>query len=171
MAITAPMTPVPTRRYWRWRCPGGRCGTMDARGRACLGALPLPTRRSSDLRAWSGRADPGLGLHRAQLHPCDAAWPGRQSELTQLPPEKVRCIQVEGSGCYGHNGADDAGADAALLAMALPGRPVRYNGCARTSMPGSPTSPYSSLFRSPRLVRTGRSRLGITPCAAAPMRR
>jgi CO/xanthine dehydrogenase Mo-binding subunit len=34
-------------------------------------------------------------------------------------------VQVEGSGCYGHNGADDAGADAALLAMALPGRPVR----------------------------------------------
>ena len=47
------------------------------------------------------------------------------AELVQLPPEKVRCVQVEGSGCYGHNGADDAGADAALLAMALPGRPVR----------------------------------------------
>ena len=47
------------------------------------------------------------------------------AQLLQLPPEKVRCIQVDGSGCYGHNGADDAGADAALLAMALPGRPVR----------------------------------------------
>jgi nicotinate dehydrogenase subunit B len=47
------------------------------------------------------------------------------AQLTGLPPEKVRCIQVEGSGCYGHNGADDAGADAALLAVALPGRPVR----------------------------------------------
>jgi len=43
----------------------------------------------------------------------------------QLPPERVRCIQIDGSGCYGHNGADDAGADAALLAMALLGRPVR----------------------------------------------
>src|SRR5438270_809608 len=50
---------------------------------------------------------------------------GAIAQLTQLPPDKVRCIQVEGSGCYGHNGADDAGADAALLAMALPGRPVR----------------------------------------------
>jgi hypothetical protein len=28
-------------------------------------------------------------------------------------------------GCYGHNGADDAGADSALLAHALPGTPVR----------------------------------------------
>jgi CO/xanthine dehydrogenase Mo-binding subunit len=42
-----------------------------------------------------------------------------------MPKEKVRCIHVEGSGCYGHNGADDAGADAALLAMTFPGRPVR----------------------------------------------
>jgi CO/xanthine dehydrogenase Mo-binding subunit len=47
------------------------------------------------------------------------------AELLHLPKEKVRCIHVEGSGCYGHNGADDAGAGAALLAVALPGRPVR----------------------------------------------
>jgi nicotinate dehydrogenase subunit B len=39
--------------------------------------------------------------------------------------EKVRCQHVQGSGCYGHNGADDVAADAALLARALPGRPVR----------------------------------------------
>jgi nicotinate dehydrogenase subunit B len=47
------------------------------------------------------------------------------AELLRMPKEKVCCIHVEGSGCYGHNGADDAGADAALLAVALPGRPVR----------------------------------------------
>ena len=37
----------------------------------------------------------------------------------------MRCIHVEGSGCYGHNGADDAAADAALIARAMPGRPIR----------------------------------------------
>jgi CO/xanthine dehydrogenase Mo-binding subunit len=47
------------------------------------------------------------------------------SELLRLPAEKIRCIQVDGSGCYGHNGADDVGADAALLAMVVPGHPVR----------------------------------------------
>ncbi len=36
----------------------------------------------------------------------------------------VRVIHVEGAGCYGHNGADDAALDAALLARAIPGRPV-----------------------------------------------
>jgi nicotinate dehydrogenase subunit B len=36
----------------------------------------------------------------------------------------LRVIHVEGAGCYGHNGADDAALDAALLARALPGRPI-----------------------------------------------
>jgi nicotinate dehydrogenase subunit B len=55
------------------------------------------------------------------------AYPLRQavSELVKLPEDKVHCIHMEGPGCYGHNGADDAGGDAALLAMAFPGRPVR----------------------------------------------
>ena len=43
----------------------------------------------------------------------------------KLPASAVRCIHTEGSGCYGHNGADDVAVDAALMARALPGRPVR----------------------------------------------
>jgi CO/xanthine dehydrogenase Mo-binding subunit len=50
---------------------------------------------------------------------------GALAQLLDLPAERVRCIHAEGAGCYGHNGADDAAADAALLARALPGRPVR----------------------------------------------
>lgn len=38
---------------------------------------------------------------------------------------KIRCIHVQGSGCYGHNGADDVALDAALLARASGGRPVK----------------------------------------------
>jgi CO/xanthine dehydrogenase Mo-binding subunit len=54
-------------------------------------------------------------------------YPDRQgiAEMLRMPPASVRCIHVEGSGCYGHNGADDAAADAALIARALPGVPVR----------------------------------------------
>jgi nicotinate dehydrogenase subunit B len=54
-------------------------------------------------------------------------YPDRQgiAEMLRMPPSSVRCIHVEGSGCYGHNGADDAAADAALIARALPGAPVR----------------------------------------------
>jgi len=42
-----------------------------------------------------------------------------------MKPQDIRCIHTEGSGCYGHNGADDVALDAALLARAAPGRPVR----------------------------------------------
>lgn len=41
-----------------------------------------------------------------------------------MPVERIRCIYLEGSGCYGRNGHEDAAADAALLARAV-GRPVR----------------------------------------------
>jgi nicotinate dehydrogenase subunit B len=54
-------------------------------------------------------------------------YPDRQgiAQMLRMPPASVRCIHVEGSGCYGHNGADDAAADAALIARALPDTPVR----------------------------------------------
>lgn len=38
---------------------------------------------------------------------------------------RIAVIHMDGAGCYGHNGADDAALDAALLARAVPGRPVR----------------------------------------------
>jgi len=47
------------------------------------------------------------------------------AEMLRLPEDRLRCVHGEGSGCYGHNAADDVAADAALLARALPDRPVR----------------------------------------------
>lgn len=54
-----------------------------------------------------------------------------------LPQEAVTLQHVESAGCYGHNGADDAACDAALLARAVPGQPVQLQwtredelGCA-----------------------------------------
>jgi nicotinate dehydrogenase subunit B len=37
----------------------------------------------------------------------------------------IRCTHAEGAGCYGHNGADDVALDAALVARATGGRPVK----------------------------------------------
>ncbi len=47
------------------------------------------------------------------------------SKMLGMAPDKVRCQHMQGSGCYGHNLADDAAADAALLAAAVPGKTVR----------------------------------------------
>ena len=54
-------------------------------------------------------------------------YPDRQgiAQMLRMDPAAIRCIHVEGSGCYGHNGADDAAADAALIAHALPEIAVR----------------------------------------------
>ncbi len=46
------------------------------------------------------------------------------ADLLHMPEDAVRVIYAEGSGSYGHNGADDAAADAALISQKL-GRPVR----------------------------------------------
>ena len=45
--------------------------------------------------------------------------------LLGVPLADIVIHHAEGAGCYGHNGADDVAVDAALLARAAPGRPVR----------------------------------------------
>ncbi|MBX9590252.1 MAG: molybdopterin-dependent oxidoreductase [Hyphomonadaceae bacterium] len=47
------------------------------------------------------------------------------SVVLALPSESIVVEHVEGAGCYGHNGADDVGLEAVLLARAVDGRPVK----------------------------------------------
>ena len=47
------------------------------------------------------------------------------SDLLNINEENIRVKGVPGAGCYGHNGADDVAADAALMATAHPGPPIR----------------------------------------------
>jgi CO/xanthine dehydrogenase Mo-binding subunit len=50
---------------------------------------------------------------------------GDLAQVFGIEPSAIRCTHAEGSGCYGHNGADDVALDAALLARATAGRPVK----------------------------------------------
>ncbi len=59
--------------------------------------------------------------HSQGVYPLRASLMG----LTGLTEANIHIKGVPGSGCYGHNGADDVAADAALLAMAYPGKHVR----------------------------------------------
>ena len=59
-----------------------------------------------------------------------------------LPIEAITAQHLHGAGCYGHNGADDAALDAALVAHA----PARHaasacNGAARRSSASSRSGP------------------------------
>jgi nicotinate dehydrogenase subunit B len=67
--------------------------------------------KEGKLRVWT--ASQGTHTLRKQL-----------ANMLGMKPDDVRCTYLEGAGCYGRNGHEDAAADAALLAREL-GKPVR----------------------------------------------
>ena len=72
-------------------------------------------------------------------------------------PEQIVCVRhVEGAGCYGHNGADDAAMDAALLAMAVPGRPVQVVWSRADELAWAPLGTRASCDRRQRSRRRHR---------------
>jgi CO/xanthine dehydrogenase Mo-binding subunit len=70
--------------------------------------------------------------------------------------DDVRAIHLDGPGCYGHNGADDAALDAALLARALPGRPVSLKWTRSDEHSWEPYGPAAVLRMQASLNHEGR---------------
>lgn len=66
------------------------------------------------------------------------------SRLLGLPREAVRVIYLDGAGCYGMNGHDDAAADAALLSRAVAG-PVRVQWTRADELGWDPKGPPQLL--------------------------
>ena len=70
-----------------------------------------------------------------------------QSELAAisgLPEAKVRLLYLDGSGCYGRNGHEDATADAALIATLI-GKPVRVQWMRADETARAPKSPPRAI--------------------------
>jgi len=88
-------------------------------------AAAIAERKGNELTVWS---------HAQGMYPLR----GAIAALVGLPPANVRCIHVQGSGCYGHNGADDAAADAAVVAMHVEGHPVRVQWMRADEFLGEP---------------------------------
>jgi nicotinate dehydrogenase subunit B len=84
------------------------------------------------LRVWSHTQ--GVYNLRAEL----ARW-------LALDPEHVDVEHAEGAGCYGHNGADDVAGDAALLAMAVPGRHVQVVWSRQDELGWAPFGPAMAV--------------------------
>ncbi|HEX5401653.1 MAG TPA: molybdopterin cofactor-binding domain-containing protein [Pseudonocardiaceae bacterium] len=84
------------------------------------------------LRVWSHSQ--GIYQLRAEL----ARW-------FDIQPDQVVVTHVEGAGCYGHNGADDAAGDAALLAAAVPGRPVHVVWSRQDELGWAPFGPAMAV--------------------------
>ncbi len=85
-------------------------------------------------------------------------YPDREAiaEMLGMPQENVRCIHTEGSGCYGHNGADDAAADAALIATKLPGKPIRVQWMREQEHAWEPKGPAMFIKVNAGLDEQGR---------------
>jgi CO/xanthine dehydrogenase Mo-binding subunit len=62
-----------------------------------------------------------------------------------MDPARVAVEHAEGAGCYGHNGADDAALDAALLARGAGGKPVRVLWSREDELGWSPFGPAMAI--------------------------
>ncbi|MBO0872963.1 MAG: xanthine dehydrogenase family protein molybdopterin-binding subunit [Pseudonocardia sp.] len=89
-------------------------------------AVALAT--GDEVRVWSNTQGPYL-LRRAL------------ASALGLHEDRVTVHHVEGAGCYGHNGADDVALDAALLARAVPDRPVKVMWSRRDELGWAPFGP------------------------------
>ncbi|HTE75789.1 MAG TPA: molybdopterin cofactor-binding domain-containing protein [Xanthobacteraceae bacterium] len=72
-----------------------------------------------------------------------------------LPEEKVRLIYLDGAGCYGMNGHEDAAADAAIVSRAV-GRPVRVQWSRQDEHGWDPKGPPQLLDISGAVDPAGR---------------
>jgi len=77
------------------------------------------------------------------------------SVVLGLPLESITVNHAEGAGCYGHNGADDVALDAALLARAANGRPVKLQWTREDEFAWEPYGPAMALELEARLDAAG----------------
>ena len=66
------------------------------------------------------------------------------SLVLKMGLEDIVVTHAEGAGCYGHNGADDVALDAALLARAAKGRPVKLQWMREDEFAWEPYGPAMS---------------------------
>jgi CO/xanthine dehydrogenase Mo-binding subunit len=77
------------------------------------------------------------------------------ARVLQLPADNITVEHVEGAGCYGHNAADDVALDAALLARAATGHPVRVQWSRADEMTQAPFGAAMAIEIEATLDATG----------------
>src|SRR5476649_2519138 len=83
------------------------------------------------------------GSHLTVWTHCQGVYPLRAALERNLgiKASDITVHHVQGSGCYGHNGAEDAAADAAIIAMQMPGKPIRVRWRREEEFVYEPKSP------------------------------
>jgi nicotinate dehydrogenase subunit B len=88
----------------------------------------LAVYRDGKLQVWT---------HSQGVYPLRAAL----ARTLKLDPASIVVRHAQGPGCYGHNGADDAAADAAVIAFKTPGKPIRVRWRRDEEFGFEPVSP------------------------------
>jgi len=85
-------------------------------------------------------------------------YPTRKDIATTIgiAADAITIHHVQGAGCYGHNGADDAALDAVLLAQAVEGHPVRLQWLHEDELAWSPYGPAMVVAMSGSIDGSGR---------------
>lgn len=76
--------------------------------------------------------------------------------ILKKPVEQITVHHAEGSGCYGHNGAEDAALDAVLMARAVVGRPVKVQWSRADEFSHEPYGSAMKIKMSASLDANGR---------------
>ena len=73
----------------------------------------------------------------------------------KLDPAAISVKHMQGPGCYGHNGADDAATDAAVIAFQQPGKPIRVRWRREEEFAFEPVSPAMVVTAQAAVDRSG----------------
>ncbi len=114
---------------------------MHASSRTLAATYRFPMQAHASMGPSCAVAD--VGDERATIYTSTQGVYGLRAALAPLlgmDEDRIRMIYREGAGCYGHNGADDVAADAALLSQAV-GRPVRVQWMRRDEFAWEPKGP------------------------------
>ena len=84
----------------------------------------------------------------------------------KLDPAAISVKHAQGPGCYGHNGADDAATDAAVIAFYQPGKPIRVRWRREEEFGFEPVSPAMVTTAHALLDASGRPADWTTEIAA-----
>ena len=99
--------------------------------------------RDGKLQVWT---------HSQGVYPLRAAL----ARTLKLDPTVISVKHVQGPGCYGHNGADDAATDAAVIAFRQPGKPIRVRWRREEEFGFEPVSPAMVVTAQALVDRSGR---------------
>ncbi|MBL8701999.1 MAG: xanthine dehydrogenase family protein molybdopterin-binding subunit [Alphaproteobacteria bacterium] len=150
---------------WMQRGPFAGDETIVKRGDA-EGQLAAATRRVGGTYYWPLQSHASMGPSCAVADVRDGkatVWSASQAThrlrrvlatVLGLAPAAVRVVYLDGAGCYGMNGHDDASADAALISRAI-GRPVRLQWTREDEHGWDPKGPPQLLAISASLGPDG----------------